>query len=141
MPSHNRYPTKAEILAKPVRFREETIRLIESWKSFHWPNSTKKEIQYLLLILAELYQKPLTTIRFNSDIISSCYNPKIQTIFLKDTSLITALHEFAHHIYGRSEFQACRWSIWLFAKVFPEDFKKLTWKGHLLIKCPKKLTT
>lgn len=130
------YPTKTEILAKPVRFRKETLERAKLWKQHCWPKPTKDNIEMLLHILNGSYSKPLIHIKWNPKLPSSYYNIPSQTIFLKDKSLLTALHELAHHLYGRSELTACRWSIWLFAKVFPKDFKKLTWKGHLLVKCP-----
>jgi hypothetical protein len=46
-------------------------------------------------------------------------------------SVVTYLHEFAHAL-GRDERGACRWSINLFRRVFPEQFARLAASGHTL---------
>lgn len=53
---------------------------------------------------------------------------------IKNPSIISTLHEIAHHIHGNGETKACRWSTQLFKENFPKDFKNLKFKGHLLIK-------
>lgn len=40
-------------------------------------------------------------------------------------SIITLLHEFAHALLGRDEFEAQRWSICLFKKVYSKSFERL----------------
>jgi len=44
-------------------------------------------------------------------------------------SVVTYLHEFAHAL-GRDESGACRWSVNLFRRVFPEQFARLRTDGH-----------
>ena len=44
-------------------------------------------------------------------------------------SVVTYLHEFAHAM-GRDERGACRWSLNLFRRVFPEQFARLRTDGH-----------
>ena len=55
-------------------------------------------------------------------------------IYLEKLSIITLLHEFAHAAFGHSEHTAVEWSVNLFRKVYPEQFKKLEAKGHTLMK-------
>jgi len=59
---------------------------------------------------------------------------KHQTIYLSDNnpSIISALHEFGHYLYGKSELKACRFSVHLFKEIFPIAYKKLKWEGHML---------
>ena len=44
-------------------------------------------------------------------------------------SVVTYLHEFAHAL-GRGERGACRWSLNLFRRVFPEQCARLRADGH-----------
>lgn len=62
------------------------------------------------------------------------YRPSDQTIMLDHNrpSIISALHELGHHLYGDSELQACRFSVWLFKEAFPKSYAKLRWEGHML---------
>jgi hypothetical protein len=46
-------------------------------------------------------------------------------------SVVTFLHEFAHAL-GRDERGACRWSINLFRRAFPEQYARLQADGHTL---------
>jgi len=49
-------------------------------------------------------------------------------------SVLTYLHEFGHALHGPSEMEACRWSLNLFRKVFPDNFErhKENAIGHML---------
>lgn len=68
---------------------------------------------------------------------SARYIPSEHTIVLSgNASIITGLHELAHHLYGSSELMACAFSIKLFSTFFPNARKKLVWDGHMLIKAP-----
>ena len=64
------------------------------------------------------------------------YDSKNKTIHIDihKISIISGLHELAHHLYGKSELKACRWSVWLFKICFPQQYKKLKWSNHLLVK-------
>ncbi len=128
-----RYPTKDEILEKEVVHKKETLRWLKVWKDF-WPyRNTAPAVRNLLLELADIYKKPVKVL-FRQEV--SCYAPREQTIKLANYSIVTALHEFAHHIYGHSEKRACRWSVWLFKQTFPEQMDKLMFKGHMLVLNP-----
>lgn len=126
-----KYPTKKEILAKEQKFKSETIKIMKEWKKDWLINHDDKSVYRLLTKLSQAYNKPLCITNENT---SSYYNPETQTINLHNTSIITALHEFAHHLYGPSELKACKWSVWLFKKTFNQAYKKLKWEGHQLIK-------
>ena len=125
-----KYPTKKEILYEEQRFKPETIKTMKEWKKDWLINHDDKSVYRLLTMLSQIYDKPLCITNVNTN---SYYNPATRTINLHNTSIITALHEFAHHLYGPSEYKACKWSVWLFKKTFKTAYSKLTWSGHTLI--------
>jgi hypothetical protein len=135
-----KYPTKEEILKKEIVFRPEIIECVKNWKKEHYDgqwNSTikRRKITKLIILvgkLAQIYKKP-TYVLVDS---SYGYIPFSRLILLDgyNPSIISTLHEFAHHLYNNSELQACRWSIQLFRKIFKNEFEKLEWKRHLLVK-------
>jgi len=140
------YPTKEKILAKPIKHKRGVIQIIKTWKD-DWktakdqnPREKFESIKILLTHLAESYNKPVN-VEFIPELPSCCYNLKTQTISINGTtSIISALHEMAHHLFGSSELKACRWSIWLFKKTFPIAYSKLIWNQHMLVRptpiCP-----
>lgn len=67
------------------------------------------------------------------------FHPETSTILMDKNraSIISALHELGHAIHGTSELDACAFSIKLFAKVFPKEYSKLEWHGHMLRIAPK----
>lgn len=122
-------------------FKPETIKAVKEWKRTIWREEKDKDmpsrfgaLEDLVEKLAEIYQSPVE-IEYESDIESCCYHPETKTIYMNDSvSIISLLHEFAHHLYGADETKACKWSVWLFKKTFPIAFSKLEWKGHMLVK-------
>jgi len=137
-----KYPTKEQILEKDPAIKQFTIEVVLSWKKEFFkdwkntPNEVKLErLKYLILgILAIAYSnKPWLNIREGN---SYYYLPTTYEIYQDKNkpSIISALHELSHHLYGPSELKACRWSIYIFRTCFPEMYKKLQWKNHLLIK-------
>lgn len=140
--NHNSiYPNQSQIMNDPPLFKKEVIQIVKSWKKNDWSKAkslSDPEKQYaikrLLLALAAFYRKPVQVIYEPTKNLGT-YRPQIQLITLNpDTSIITALHEFAHHLYGSSELTACRWSIHLFRKTFTVAFTKLRFQGHLLVR-------
>lgn len=141
------YPTKEEIIDKPIKHKKEIINVVKHWKKENWlparqsnPLEKFAVIKDLLLNIAFAYGKQVN-VEFVPELLSCCYNPKTHTISINDPiSIISALHELAHHLFGRSELKACRWSIWLFKKTFPKAYAKLVWKEHMLVRptlvCP-----
>ena len=74
--------------------------------------------------------------RLNSILCSEySYIPWIHTITIGEKpSILSTLHEIGHAIRGSKELNACVFSIALFKMCFPEEFKNLEWKGHVLIR-------
>lgn len=140
------YPTKEAIMKLPrPTFKRGTITAVRMFKKTRHglkADNTcdlQDELQLLGILLyglSGIYEKPFKEIRFGD---RYCYQPKTKIITFdrKEASIISALHEFAHHLYGRSELTACRWSVWLFKETFPKAFQTLHWKGHLLVKAAK----
>lgn len=135
------YPTKEEILAKETKHKKQVILAVKKWKSEHWLKVDKSNqqavfqaLKKLIKELSKIYKKKVDII-YNKSLDSLCYIPSERTIVLNENlSIITALHEFAHHIFGSDETKACCWSVHLFQKTFPKAFEQLIWDGHMLIK-------
>ena len=139
----HRYPTAHEVMSTPVDFRVSVLITIEEWKNnflkvYRESNTDTKLnlLSALLIRLSKIYEKPVS-VEYGRQY---CYMPHKKTIILdeKHASIISSLHEFAHHIYGSSELDACRWSIWLFKKSFPKTWSSLRFEeipqGLLLVK-------
>jgi len=137
-----RYPTPQQIMRKPIKFKPQTIQLTKDWKHHffteQWKHLSSTEqfthIAQLVHALAKVvYRKPLSCVITNTAF--ACYNHITKTIHLGPVpSIISALHELAHHLFGDNELVACRFSIHLFKKCFPKQFNTLEWQGHLLVK-------
>ena len=131
-----KYPTKSQILKCLVVPTKYDIEVTREWKELVWNKNDKEKtkiqnIKVLLITILRHYNRE-TTIKFNSKIPSARYSQKNDTITLNNHSIITALHELGHAIYGDSELKACSWSIKLFKETFPIAFKKLEWEKHRL---------
>lgn len=131
-----KYPTKSQILKCLVVPTKYDIEVTREWKELVWNKNDKEKtkiqnIKVLLITILRHYNRE-TTIKFNSKIPSARYSQKNDTITLNNHSIITALHELGHAIYGDSELKACSWSIKLFKETFPIAFKKLEWEKHML---------
>jgi hypothetical protein len=135
------YPTKKEIMEKEQKFKPEVIKIVKNWQKVCWkiitprtPENKFHALSILINDLSELYNKPVC-VEYRPSLHSCCYVPNIKTVYINDSaSIISLLHEFAHHVFGHSETKACKWSVWLFKKTFPLSFNKLKWKGHMLVK-------
>jgi hypothetical protein len=132
------YPTKEEIMTKEQRFKPEVLTLIRGWKKEIWKNykgsdETKQQaLNILVNKITDIYGKPVD-IEFAAGNPAGHYSARQHKIYLIGTpSIITVLHELAHHLFGPSELKACRWSVWLFKRTFPKAFQKLRWQGHML---------
>ena len=139
------YPTEQDILNAPVEFRKETIEAVHAWKSTNYKGwkgkdteQKKNAIGSLIRDLAIVYKDKIPIPYIKESEFSRCekHADGMSTIYLDPTkiSIVTAMHEFAHHLYGESEFKACRWSVWLFKTCFPLEYKTLYFRGHLLVK-------
>lgn len=136
----NNYPTQEEILAAKPKFKKGTTTIVKKWKKENikeWKYKSNEEkiklLKKLIKSLEDIYEKPVKEVITNYD---DMYDEKEQTIYLNKTkpSIISTLHEFAHHILGHSELKACMWSIWLFKECFPGLYNNLKWEKHLLVK-------
>lgn len=126
------YPTKEEILKNPVKFKQTTLRVVKNWKRKYSPENRGKEtIQELIFRLTKLHNKQVKIVwgLIPGSHHLSTPDKKHSWILLENNSIISALHELAHELFGPSEKTACRWSIWLFKINFPEAYKKLKWTG------------
>ncbi len=137
-----KYPTKKEILDHPVIIKPETIAIIKAWKSefFHnwsdWDNQTKLTRLNSLIYCIQVMENtgiPFAKVKEGKEY---KYNLKTNTIYHNKNipSIISSLHELAHHLFGDSEFNACRWSVHAFKQCFPHSFGKLEWQNHKLVK-------
>ena len=71
---------------------------------------------------------------------SSSYCPSTDTITLRGKlSVVTFLHEWGH-VFGKDEHEACRWSINLFKRCFPDQFARCLQQGHMLLRRPRPRT-
>lgn len=129
------YPTREEILdehlSKETTFEPGVVNFCNSWKK-EWKRD-KNRCRYELirdLIRGISDNKETETPRIRQDMEAETpyYIPSCKTIFLnRHLSIISALHELGHHLYGESELLACRFSVHLFKEVFPKAFSKLVW--------------
>jgi hypothetical protein len=131
------------MLEENVKYRVGTISALKAFKRVHKterPGMTFEEImderlkgmQELAKAFAEAYNVPVPVVRAQNirpDGLStiSNYCPATRTItMVGKLSIITFLHEFAHHLYIFSgEHKARVWSINLFKRVYPKAFDKL----------------
>lgn len=141
-----KYPTKKEIFqfAKTLKINPIIIKNTIKWKKkfiIQWnkttPNKKTHHLTELIYdIIIPLLQTYKTTLPSTKIHYRYKYNQSTETIYLdkKNPSIISTLHELAHHLYGPDELMACTWSTQLFKQCFPSFYKKLTWEKHLLIK-------
>lgn len=153
------YPTTEEVkdnLLSEEEFKimntwgTEVIKITRLWKISIWNYIKDNENEDRLRAIAELIiqinneidEKNEVTILFHTkesqhkfSSMSSCYSPNTKEIHLKgNQSIITALHELGHHIFGSNELKACVFSISLFKIVFPKAYTRLKWNNHILTK-------
>jgi hypothetical protein len=142
---NGRYPsTVAECLTDRAKLRRGVIPAVKEFRrAGPWrgtPVERKRKFRRLNGALARAYGMPAPELRFagidgSFSGASSCRRrgdgqPAIITMRGK-LSVVTFLHEFAHAL-GRDERGACRWSINLFRRVFPEQYARLRADGHTL---------
>lgn len=134
------YPTKDEILAEPLiseetNFPESALEIAYKYKKIWLTAKRNNDNLHFVLFgflreLANAYQKPELRIG-----VSTHYfyvEPENFIGLGPKPSIISALHEFGHHLYGSSELKACRFSVHLFRTVWPKAYERLRWDGHML---------
>lgn len=133
------YPTKEQILETPHKHKVEVIQVVKAWKrefyNGRWGNMGAEEKLAALNELANAitphYEaEPVEVLPYTGG--SGEYGDS--KIYLSKPSIVTTLHELAHHMFGPDELKACRWSVWLFIKTFPKAYEKLVWQGHMLVR-------
>lgn len=159
MPTHSgiNYTTKEEILAEPpgtpIRWGnapniiELLVPYLRDWRSdFDWKNSTKPQKSCALENLLWDILESLGVDQEDVEIQHDSEEPStldrgadwmddprfLITLDIRNPSIISTLHELGHVLYGTSELEACRFSVWLFRAAFPRAYDKLVWEGHML---------
>jgi hypothetical protein len=144
MPSRGYPRTAAECLRDGMKFRRGVVAAVKAFRRVGpWRGALegrKRKFRRLNDALARAYGMPAPELRFERidgsfSGASSCRRrgdgrPAVITMRGK-LSVVTFLHEFAHAL-GRDERGACRWSINLFRRVFPEQYTRLQADGHTL---------
>lgn len=134
------YPTKKEILENPPNNIKEDTLILDEWKYKNYKGwkekdvKTKHEALYNLIHqLSRLHGHPCNVTTIDEE---NYYDTETHTINISKSkpSIISALHEFGHHMYGESELKACSYSIWVYKLIFPKMYKKMKFEGHLLTK-------
>ena len=137
------YPSPEEIMATEVKFKQSTIDVVNAWKDTNFKGWKQKTLEERTESLKRLASDLLQAYGIRASVESEDgtpyhYAPHENRIVLDSShpSIISTLHEVCHAIYGSSETQACRWSVWLFKKTFPKSFDKLQFapNSHLLVK-------
>lgn len=129
------YPNREEILdshpSEETTFSAAGIDKCIAWKKAIWKEMKKNERFGALKILI-IAISPTARVRLDPEAKTPYYIPSTKTVFLnKHLSIISALHELGHHLYGESEIRACRFSVHLFKTIFPKAFAKLVWENNM----------
>ena len=141
------YPESvSEVLDDTMRFNAAALRAVRAFAASQpWSgtvNRRKEQFRTLVHDLSIAYAIPEPELRFpvsfRSSSTGSCYLPNRHVIVLTKPSVCTVLHEWRHAwqyvTRGRcSERDACRWSINLFRKVWPDKYARLRHEGHMLM--------
>ena len=144
MPRRGYPATVAECIDGSMRYRRGVLAAVRAFKAeLPWRGgleARQAKFARLNAALANVYGLSEPVLRFEGidgscSGASSCRRggpgePAIITIRGR-LSVVTYLHEFAHAL-GRDERGACRWSINLFRRVFPEQYARLQADGHTL---------
>ena len=141
---HNSYPTSVnEVIDKQLSFSPDTLRTVVAFaRSGPWQgswNSRKKKFLRLnqALAVANGISEPellFSLLEGSTGSGASYYAPSQHRIVLVGKlSVVTFLHEFAHAL-GKDEREACRWSVNLFRRCFPRQYRRLVHCGHMLVR-------
>jgi hypothetical protein len=135
------YPTKEEILENIPTFSidPKDITIFQQWKESYFKGWSRKTIEEKRTQLENLIKKLTKNHDKETRILwvqkwSVSINDSNRTMFGGNPSIISALHEIGHVIYGSRELDACTYSTKMFQTVMPKQYEKLIWDGHLLKK-------
>lgn len=136
----NKYPTKRKILNHKPEIKEFSLLTLQTWKKEclkGWNKNSKNDklfkLKFLIKTMNDANNGELLEIKNGK---RYCYDTKNKIIYqnTENPSIISALHELAHHLLGPDELKTCAWSIHHFIFAFPKQYKNLKWKKHLLVK-------
>jgi hypothetical protein len=127
-------------MAEKPDLKPETIESLRLWKQQHyknWSSKSKKDkisdLNWLIMTIMKAEKSTKDWWSVNTDFYGWEENSGTFFINKNRPSIISTLHEIGHALHGRSELEACRFSVWLFKIVFPKSHEKLKSEGHLLI--------
>lgn len=135
------YPSDGRsLLDDSMTFKPDAIRALRKFKrekTFRKSSGERLDAMRILVgELAEVYglQSCINNLFFvENENSNGSYSPISGEIVLRGKlSIITLLHEFAH-ARGYREYGAVRWSLNLFRKVYPRQFERLTFRGHMAV--------
>lgn len=153
-----KYPTKELIQEYEITMKKDFLDIIRLWKNQHfdnkWGNDDNETKINKLIILMEEVTKGIKChypeFYPDKEIVPETKAKHYCMFFSEDKSkikigldnqnpsIISTLHELGHAFLGFNELKACVFSQAIFHKVFPCQFNKLIWKGHLLKQCQQK---
>lgn len=136
------YPSREAIMAEPrPRFRWGLFKAISDWKTLHYHQWSRQDAGQRLMRLTALSNAICRVYGVSAPAISEWedtdrYDPVERVIYLREASIVSLLHELAHHLFGPSEFHACRFSVWIIQMRFKSMMDHLVWQQHLLVRSP-----
>ena len=139
------YPSKEEILDGLYLPTEKEFLAVKQWKTTRfngkWKQASLEEkhaalSELIMIICASRGLQPTNVPQYQVIGEQWMYRPNKKTIIAQteNPSIVSALHELGHHLFGASETNACRFSIGIFIACFPRVYKTLEWQGHMLRK-------
>lgn len=131
------YPTKKEIIAAfnqidTSLYNEQVCNWKEKYYTNKWLNlDVEQKLNALEKLVFALRGDEIEVLKSDH----YYYVPSQKLIGIgKNASIISTLHEIGHSIYGSSETLACAFSVKVFSEIFPNEYTKLKWVGHMLVK-------
>lgn len=140
--ARNNYPASVhEVLVEGKKYHPAALRAVRKFaKSKPWSGSLSErqtKLRELNENLSAAYDVRPPQLVFGpaepaTDSGGSFYIRGLNAIVMRGRlSVVTYLHEFAHHLYGSDERKVCRWSLNLFRRCFPKSWEKLSFEGHM----------
>lgn len=138
------YPRSLDEVIADVKYKRETVAALNQFKSsIPWRGSVPMRMEKFRQLhdaLCQIYNVNVSldfdpSVVLNEGSGRSNFCPANSTITLHGRfSVLTFLHEWGHVLKGRSEHEACKWSVNLFRKIFPINFERLVnnARGHFL---------
>lgn len=134
------YPrTVAEVIDDDIRFNPRALAAVRQLaRAKPWRGDLTRRWRLFLRLNRQLaaaygYEPPLLILRGDGrgDSTGSYYRRDLHQICLTGLSLVSLLHEIGH-ARGFGERQACRWSLNLFRRCFPQSWSRLRFEGHVV---------